>query len=83
MKLAVVLFNLGGPDAPASVKPFLENLFRDPAIIALPALLRLPLAKWIASRREKLAQANYALMGGGSPLLAETEAQARELLAIV
>src|SRR5207302_11278524 len=64
---------------PAAVKPFLENLFKDPAIIGLPAIVRLPLAKLVAGRREKLAQANYDLMGGASPLLAETEAQARAL----
>ena len=79
MKLAVVVFNLGGPDGPAAVRPFLENLFRDPAIIGLPAVVRYPLAKLIAGRREKLAQANYDLMGGASPLLAETQAQARAL----
>jgi ferrochelatase len=79
VKLAVVVFNLGGPDGPAAVRPFLENLFRDPAIIGLPALLRYPLARLIAGRREKLAQANYDLMGGASPLLAETEAQAKAL----
>ena len=37
-KLAVVLFNLGGPDGQAAVRPFLFNLFRDPAILQLPAL---------------------------------------------
>jgi ferrochelatase len=79
VKLAVVLFNLGGPDGPAAVRPFLTNLFRDPAIIGLPAVLRYPLASLIAGRREKLAQANYDLMGGASPLLAETEAQAKAL----
>ncbi len=79
MKLAIVVFNLGGPDGPAAVRPFLTNLFRDPAIIGLPAILRYPLASYIAGRREKLAQANYDLMGGASPLLAETEAQARAL----
>jgi len=35
-RIAVVLFNLGGPDDQASVKPFLFNLFNDPAIIGLP-----------------------------------------------
>ena len=65
-RIAVVLFNLGGPDDQASVKPFLFNLFDDPAIIGLPGFLRTPLARLIASRREKMAQANYALMGGGS-----------------
>lgn len=78
-RIAVVLFNLGGPDDQASVKPFLFNLFDDPAIIGLPRLLRTPLAKLISSRREKSAQANYALMGGGSPLLPETRAQAAAL----
>jgi len=78
-RLAVVLFNLGGPDDQASVRPFLFNLFNDKAIIPLPGIVRTPLAALISSRREKAAQANYAIMGGGSPLLPETEAQARAL----
>jgi len=78
-RLAVVLFNLGGPDGPADVRPFLQNLFSDPAIIGLPGFLRSPLAKLISSRREKSAQTNYALMGGGSPLLGETFKQAGAL----
>jgi ferrochelatase len=79
VKLAVVLFNLGGPDGPGAVRPFLFNLFRDPAIIQLPAVARYPLAALISRSREKLAQANYQIMGGASPLLAETKAQARAL----
>lgn len=78
-RVAVVLMNLGGPDALESVKPFLFNLFNDPAIIGLPGFVRTPLARLIASRREKTAQANYARMGGRSPLLPETEAQAAAL----
>jgi protoporphyrin/coproporphyrin ferrochelatase len=78
-KIAVVLFNLGGPDGQETVRPFLFNLFRDPAIIGLPALARYPIAALIAVTRTKLAKANYALMGGGSPLLPETEKQARAL----
>jgi protoporphyrin/coproporphyrin ferrochelatase len=78
-KLAVVLFNLGGPDGPRAVRPFLFNLFRDPAIIGLPAIARYPIAALIATTREKTAKANYAMMGGGSPLLPETEKQARAL----
>jgi ferrochelatase len=79
VKLAVVLFNLGGPDSLKAVRPFLFNLFRDPAIISLPAVARYPLAALISTTREKTAQANYALMGGRSPLLPETEAQAAAL----
>lgn len=78
-RIGVVLFNLGGPDGPAAVKPFLANLFSDPAIISLPGLIRRPLANLIAARRETSAQANYALMGGGSPLLPETQKQAEAL----
>ncbi|WP_425990364.1 ferrochelatase [Brevundimonas sp. TWP2-3-2] len=76
-RIAVVLFNLGGPDDAASVRPFLFNLFNDSAIIGLPGFARTPLAKLISSRREKSAQANYAMMdaGGGSPLKAETRKQ--------
>jgi ferrochelatase len=76
---AVVLMNLGGPDSPAAVRPFLYNLFSDPAIIGLPGLLRLPLARLIASRRSKAAAEIYAHLGGASPLLANTKAQAQAL----
>lgn len=79
MKTAVVLFNLGGPDSLKAVRPFLFNLFRDPAIITLPAIARYPLAALISTTRNKMAQANYAIMGGRSPLLPETEAQAAAL----
>jgi len=82
-RIAVVLFNLGGPDDQASVKPFLFNLFNDPAIIGLPGIFRTPLAKLISSRRETSAQANYALMGGGSPLLPETSRQDEALQAVL
>ena len=78
-RVAVVLFNLGGPDSLETVRPFLFNLFRDPAIITLPAIARYPLAALISTTREKTAQANYAIMGGRSPLLPETQAQAAAL----
>ena len=79
MKLAVVLFNLGGPDGPEAVEPFLRNLFGDPAILSVPALIRKPLARLIASRRAPIAREIYAKIGGRSPILEETEAQARAL----
>ena len=80
-RLAVVLFNLGGPDGQTTVRPFLFNLFNDPAIIPLPPVVRTLVAGLIAVTRNKAAKANYALMGGGSPLLAETRAQADALQA--
>jgi protoporphyrin/coproporphyrin ferrochelatase len=78
-KIAVVLFNLGGPDGPKAVRPFLEALFSDPAIIKAPWIVRRPLAAVIARLRERSATANYAVMGGGSPLTRETELQAGAL----
>jgi ferrochelatase len=78
-KVAVVLFNLGGPDRLEAVQPFLANLFSDPAIIGLPALLRRPLAKLIARRRAPVAREIYAQIGGGSPLLPLTQAQGTAL----
>ena len=74
-----MLFNLGGPDSPESVEPFLGNLFSDPAVLPLPGLLRKPLARWIARRRAPIAREIYGKIGGRSPILEETEAQARAL----
>jgi ferrochelatase len=78
-RLAVVLFNLGGPDSLDAVRPFLESLFADPAIIGAPRLIRLPLAAIISRARERVARRNYALMGGSSPLLTQTNSQAAAL----
>lgn len=79
MKRAVILFNLGGPDRIDAVEPFLFNLFNDPAVLRLPRLLRRPLARQLARLRAKTARGIYERLGGGSPLLQNTEAQARAL----
>jgi len=79
MRKAIILFNLGGPDSLDAVKPFLFNLFNDPAIISLPTVLRYPLAKFISSRRTPIAKVIYAEMGGKSPILEETQAQAKAI----
>jgi len=79
VKLAVVLFNLGGPDSLDAVEPFLRNLFGDPAILTLPRFLRTPLAWFIASRRAPFARDIYRKIGGRSPILEETKAQAEAL----
>ncbi|WP_290491304.1 ferrochelatase, partial [Hyphomonas sp. UBA4508] len=82
-KIAVVLFNLGGPDSDKTVKPFLKNLFRDPAIIGAPLPIRWFLARLISTTRAPSVIKNYAMMdaGGGSPLLPETQKQAHALTA--
>jgi protoporphyrin/coproporphyrin ferrochelatase len=78
-RLAVVVMNLGGPDSPDAVRPFLFNLFRDKSILRLPAPIRWPLAAFLAKRRAPLAGEIYARIGGSSPLLPNTELQARAL----
>jgi len=78
-KIAIVLMNLGGPDSPEVVKPFLFNLFFDPQIIRVPTPIRWLIAKIISHRRAPIAREIYANMGGKSPLLPETEDQANAL----
>ena len=78
-KVGVVLFNLGGPDSLEAVEPFLFNLFNDPAIIGAPTPIRYLLAKFISRRRAPIAQEIYRQLGGASPIVAETKAQARAL----
>lgn len=82
-KVAVVLFNLGGPDNLEAVQPFLFNLFNDPAIISLPNPFRWLIAKLISSRRAPVAQKIYEQLGGKSPLLEGTKAQADALEALL
>jgi ferrochelatase len=78
-RIAVVLFNLGGPDKLESVRPFLLNLFTDPAILRVPFFIRPVLARIIARARTAPATANYELLGGRSPLLELTREQAEAL----
>ena len=78
-KIAVVMFNLGGPDNLDAVKPFLFNLFNDPAIITLPNPFRWLVAKLISSRRAPIAKDIYREIGGKSTILEETEKQRLKL----
>ena len=78
-RIAIVLFNLGGPDNKAAVQPFLQNLFSDPAIIRAPGPIRWLLARLISKRRAPIAREIYQNMGGGSPIVANTQAQAQAL----
>jgi ferrochelatase len=81
-KVAVVLFNLGGPDSRAAIRPFLLNFFNDPNIIGAPKPVRALLARYIAWKRSrKEAGDSYAMLGDKSPLLENTMRQASALLA--
>lgn len=80
-RVGVVLFQLGGPDTPGAIEPFLFNLFCDPDIIDFPfaRIGRKPLAKLISTTRAKKVQHHYQVIGGASPIRHFTEQQARAL----
>ena len=80
-RVAIVMFQLGGPDSQAAVEPFLYNLFCDPDIINFPGafLARKELAILISTTRSKVVGQHYAEIGGGSPIRRLTEQQARAL----
>jgi ferrochelatase len=80
-RLGVVLFQLGGPDTPEAIEPFLFNLFSDPDIIDFPGarIARKPLARLISATRARKVQRHYASLGGASPIRRFTEDQAHAL----
>lgn len=84
-KISVVLFQLGGPDSPSAVEPFLYNLFCDPDIIDFFGawFARRPLARWIARNRAAVVREHYDAIGGYSPIRMLTERQARALEAVL
>jgi protoporphyrin/coproporphyrin ferrochelatase len=82
-KIAIILFNLGGPDKSENIKPFLRNLFSDPAIISLPNPMRAFVAWLISTTRAPKAKPLYDIMGGFSPLLENTKAQANSIEKVI
>ena len=73
----VILLNLGGPDSLQAVRPFLYNLFSDREIIRLgPASMQKPLAWLISTLRSPKTEKMYSQIGGKSPILDITRAQA-------
>ena len=84
-RVGIVLFQLGGPDSLENVRPFLENLFRDPDILPMGPLgfLRKPLAKWIAAKRSVPVAGRYAMIGRRSPIGVLTERQRVRLVEAV
>lgn len=79
MNTSVILLAMGGPKTTADVRTYLYNIFSDRMIIRLPggALFQRPFASLIATLRYRSVAENYEKIGGGSPLLGWTEAQAR------
>jgi len=78
--IGVLLLNLGGPDSLQAVRPFLYNLFSDRQIIKLgPEFFQKPIAWLISALRSKKTEGFYSLIGGKSPILDITLAQAKAL----
>ncbi len=78
-KLGVLLLNLGGPGSQEEVAGFLRRLFSDPDIIRLPPAIRwlqVPIAFTISTLRAPQTKKAYKAIGGGSPILLWTQAQA-------
>lgn len=76
--LGILLLNLGGPDSPGAIKPFLRSLLSDPDMVPMPggALLRLPFAHAVSHFRSRKVRDRYELIGGRSPITDITTAQA-------
>ncbi|MBP7280196.1 MAG: ferrochelatase [Leptospiraceae bacterium] len=81
--MKVTLINLGGPRKTEEIEQFLLDLFCDPLVfdLPIPEFLRIRLARFIAKKRAPKVAHTYASMGfgGGSPLVGETEKQAKAL----
>ncbi len=80
MTEAILLINMGGPARRNDVQPYLREIFSDPAIIDLPAIIRKPLASLIAMKRKEKVANRYEALGGYSPLFHWTEALRQNIL---
>jgi ferrochelatase len=80
MKTGIALLNFGGPWTLREVKPFLYRLFANPSVlVGVPAPIRQLVAFAIAQVKGPSSVESYRLIGGGSPQLSWTEAQAEGL----
>jgi ferrochelatase len=79
MNTSVILLAMGGPKTTADVREYLYEIFSDRMIIRLPggSLFQRPFASIISALRYRSVARNYEKIGGGSPLLHWTTAQAR------
>ena len=80
---AVLLLNLGGPLRQADVEPFMYKLFADAEIVKFPGprFLQPVYATLLSKGRAREVRGRYQEIGGGSPILRETAAQAAALRA--
>jgi ferrochelatase len=82
---AVLLLNMGGPRSLAEIEPYLGRIFSDRDMMAMPGgrFYQDRLARFIAARRAPRVAGRYRLIGGASPLDAETRKQAEGLAGLL
>ncbi|GAA5901876.1 hypothetical protein JCM8208_006624 [Rhodotorula glutinis] len=78
---AVVMMNMGGPATVPETGDFLSRLFHDGDLIPLP--FQSTLAPLIARRRTPKIEAQYAAIGGGSPILKWTRTQGEGMVKLL
>ncbi len=84
-KIALFLYNMGGPDTDKDVPTFLRELFRDNDLLGIPGptLLQITIAERIVAKRAPDVAAKYVEIGGGSPQLAITKALGARISALL
>jgi ferrochelatase len=84
LKLGILLLNFGGPWTLSDVRPFLYRLFVNPRVlVGVPSPMRQLLAFTIAQIKGPSSVKSYRSIGGGSPQLRWTAAQAEGLRSLL
>jgi ferrochelatase len=80
-KTGIIVAQMGGPATQDAVEPFIRSIFEDPDLVPIPGGPAVSKAfGWaVAKARGPFARRNYRLIGGGSPILDITDAQAQAL----
>ena len=80
-KIVYLIANFGGPRSLDEVEPFLRALLTDRDVLrtGLPQFLNYPLFWYVAKKRAKKVEGDYASIGNRSPIFFDTEAIADAL----
>lgn len=81
MKKKYLLVNFGGPRTLNEIEPFLKSLLLDQDVIrtGMPKILHRYIFQRVAKKRVETISKDYVLIGGGSPIYADTVALAEKL----
>lgn len=81
MKKNYLLVNFGGPRTLGEIEPFLKSLLSDQDVVrtGMPKLLHRYIFQRVAKKRAEAIAKDYALIGGSSPIYADTIALSKML----